>query len=79
MESIGFCDYNLYTFLALLSDPIFGSEIAPNPLWGENYGIDMFLVLKSYTCLAPLSDPIFGPEKVPEPKRAENHGIDRFL
>ena len=71
MESIGFCDYNLYTFLAPLSDPIFGSQMAPDPLWEENHGIDMFLLLKSYTPLTPLSDPIFGPEKVPEPKREE--------
>ena len=48
-----------YTFLAPLSDPIFGSEKAPEPKREENHGIDMFLVLESYTFRAPLSDPIF--------------------
>ena len=60
-----------YTFLAPLSDPIFGSEKAPEPKREENHGIYKFLVFKSYTFLAPLSDPISGAEKVPEPKRGE--------
>ena len=68
-----------YTFLAPLSDPIFGAENAPEPKRKENHGICMFLILKAYTCLAPLSHPIFGSEIAPEPKREENHGVDRFL
>ena len=46
-----------YTFLAPLSDPIVGSEKAPEPKRKEDHGIDRFLLLKSYTFLAPLSDP----------------------
>ena len=48
-----------YTFLAPLSDPIFGSEEAPDPKQEENHGIDMFLILKSYAFLVSLSDLIF--------------------
>ena len=60
-----------YAFLAPLSDPIFGSEMAPEPKRKENHGFNMFLLLRSYAFLAPLSDPIFGSEKTPEPKREE--------
>ena len=74
MESIG-CLYYNYTFLAPLSDPIFGAQNAPEPKRKENHGFGMFLLLKYYTCLAPLWDPIFGFETAPEPKREENHGI----
>ena len=56
MESIG-CLYYNYTFLAPLSDPIFGAQNAPEPKRKENHGFGMFLLLKSYTFLAPLSDP----------------------
>ena len=58
---------NSHTCLAPLSDPIFGSEMVPEPKQEENHGIDRFLILKSYTFLAPLSDPIFGAENVLEP------------
>ena len=78
MESIG-CLYYNYTFLAPLSDPIFGAQNAPEPRRKENHVFGMFLLSKYYTCLAPLSDPIFGFEMAPEPKREENHGIDRCL
>ena len=37
-----------YTFLAPLSDPIFGSEKILEPKREENHRIDMFLVFKSY-------------------------------
>ena len=57
-----------YTFLAPLSDPMFGSEMAPEPKRKENHGIGKFLLLQSYTFLAPLSDPIFGSDKAAEPK-----------
>ena len=78
IESICFCYYS-YAFLAPLSDPIFGAEMAPEPKREENNGVDTFLFLQSYTFLAPLSDPIFGSEMAPEPKREENNGIDMFL
>ena len=78
MESIG-CLYYNYTFLAPLSDPIFGAQNAPEPKRKESAGFCMFLLLEYYICLAPLSDPIFGFEMAPEPKREENHGIDRLL
>ena len=79
MESIGFfLAFRSYTFLAPLSDLIFGSEKAPEPKRKKNNGIDKFLVFKSYAFLAPLSDPIFGSEKAPEPKREENYGINKF-
>ena len=58
-----------YTFLAPLSDLIFGSEKAPEPKQVENHGIDMFLILKSCAFLVPLSDFFFGSEKAPELKR----------
>ena len=58
-----------YTVLAPLSDPIFGSEKAPETKQEETNGIDMFLILKSYSFLVPLSDLIFGSEKAPELKR----------
>ena len=58
-----------YTFLAPLSDPIFGSEKVPEPKQEENYGIGTFLILKSYAFLVPLSDLFLGSEKVPELKR----------
>ena len=74
MESF-FVVIQSYTFLAPLSDPMFGSEMAPEPKRKENYGIDRFLFLQSYTCLAPLSDPNFGSEKALGTKREENHGI----
>ena len=48
-----------YTFLAPLSDPIFGSEKALETKQEENNGIDMFLILKPYSFLVPLSDLIF--------------------
>ena len=57
-----------YTFLAPLSEPIFGSEKTPEPKREKNNGIDRFLVLQPYTFLAPLSEPIFRSEKAPETK-----------
>ena len=48
-----------YAFLTPLSDPIFGSEKAPETKQEEHNGIDMFLILKSYSFLVPLSDLIF--------------------
>ena len=48
-----FLVFKSYTFLAPLSDPIFGSDKAPEPKREENHGIDKFVVLKSYTFLAP--------------------------
>ena len=72
MESICFLVLKSYTFLAPLSHPIFGAEMAPEPKRKENHGIGMFLIFKSYTFLTSLSDPIFGSEKVPEPKQEEN-------
>ena len=68
-----------YTFLAPLSDPIFGSEMGPEPKRGENHGNDMFFLLQSFTFLAPLSDPIFGAENALEPKWKEHYGIGMFL
>ena len=65
--------------MAPLSDPIFSSEIYPEPKRKENHGIYMFLVLQSYTFLAPLSDPIFGSDKAPKPKREKHKGIDKLL
>ena len=62
MESSCFLILKSYAFLAYqapLSDPIFGSEKAPEPKQEENYGIDMFLMLTSYVFLVPLSDLIF--------------------
>ena len=47
-----------YTFLAPLSDPIFGSEKALETKQEENH-VDMFLIFKSYSFLVPLSDLIF--------------------
>ena len=64
-----------YTCLALLSDPVLGSEMVPELKREEKHGIYMFLLLESNTFLAPLSHPIFGSEMGPEPKREENHGI----
>ena len=58
-----------YAFLAPLSDPIIGSEKAPEPRRAENHGIDMFVILKSFLHIGHLSDPVFGSEIVPEPKR----------
>ena len=46
MESICFLLLQSYTFLALLSDPIFGSEMAPEPTREENHGIYTFFVIK---------------------------------
>ena len=67
-----------YAFLAPLSDPIFGFEMAPEPKREENHGIDMFFVLQFYTFLAPLSDPIFGAQNAPgNPTREENSPAQR--
>ena len=61
MESF-FALLQFSTFLAHLSDPTFGSEMAPEPKRQDKHGLDKFLLLQSYTFLAPLSDPIFGSE-----------------
>ena len=65
-----FLVFKSYTFLAPLSDTIFGAEKDPQLA---------FLVLKSYTFLAPLSDPAFWHRKTPKPKRQEHYGINMCL
>ena len=67
MESIFFLLLQSSKFLAPLSDPIFGSEMVPEPKREENHGIDRVFELQFYTFLAPLSDPILAPKTMWSP------------
>ena len=51
-----------YTFLAPLSDPMFGSEMAPEPKREENHGIDRLFVLQLYTPGTPVGSDFWRPE-----------------